>query len=98
MVIDFHPAASDEAEAANDWYAARSTIAAARFREELDAAVEYIQTNPDHGGPYLHGTRCYLMRRFPYLVVFHRPSVEVIEVVAVAHARRRPGYWKSRIS
>lgn len=47
MVIDFHPAASDEAEAAHRWYAERSSIAAARFREELDAAVADIQTDPE---------------------------------------------------
>ena len=98
MVIDFHPAASDEAEAAYDWYAERSPIAAARFREELDAAVEDIQNDPERGGPYLHGARCYLLRRFPYLIVYHRPSADVIEVVAVAHGRRRPGYWKTRKS
>ncbi|MCI0491884.1 MAG: type II toxin-antitoxin system RelE/ParE family toxin [Planctomycetes bacterium] len=96
MVIDFHPAASDEAEAAHRWYAERSSIAAARFREELDAAVADIQTDPDCGAPYLHGTRCYLLRRFPYLVVYHRPSEAAAEVIAVAHGRRRPGYWKAR--
>lgn len=98
MTVDFHPAASDEAEAAHGWYAERSPVAAARFREELDAAVTAILSDPDCGAPYLHGTRCYLLRRFPYLVVYHRPSEARIEVVAVAHGRRRPGYWRARRS
>jgi plasmid stabilization system protein ParE len=96
--IDFHPAASEEAEAVHRWYSERSPIAGVRFREELDAAVAQIQADPERGGPYLHGTRCYLMRRFPYLVVYHRSSEELIEVVAVAHGRRRQGYWKARLS
>src|SRR3990172_220724 len=45
-------------------------IAAARFLEELDVAVADIQARRDCGAPYLHRTRCYLLRRFPYLVVY----------------------------
>jgi plasmid stabilization system protein ParE len=78
MRLEFHPAASDEVEAAHRWYAERSPIAAARFLEELDAAVADIQTRPECGAPYLHGTRCYLLRRFPILSSFidraRRPS------------------------
>jgi len=95
LVLEFHPAASDQAETAHDWYAERSTIAAARFLEELDVAVADIQARPDCGAPYLHHTRCYLLRRFPYLVVY-RQREHAIQIVAVAHGRRRPGYWKAR--
>ena len=56
MLIDFHPAASDEAECVHRWYAERSPIAAVRFREELDAAIAQIQGDPERGGSYLHGT------------------------------------------
>jgi plasmid stabilization system protein ParE len=97
LLIDFHPAASDEAEDVHRWYAERNPIAAVRFREELDAAIANIEADPELGVPYLHGTRCYLMRRFPYLVVYHRPNEELIEVVAIAHGRRRQGYWKARM-
>jgi plasmid stabilization system protein ParE len=98
LLIDFHPAASEEAESAHRWYAERSPIAAVRFREELDAAIAHIQADPRRGFPYLHDTRCYLLRRFPYLIVYHQPSDELIEVVAIAHGRRREGYWKPRMS
>ena len=37
------------------------------------------------------------MRRFPYLIVY-RVTASAIQVVAVAHARRRPGYWKTRLA
>jgi plasmid stabilization system protein ParE len=96
--IDFHPAASDEVESVHRWYGERSPNAAVRFREELDAAIAHIQADPERGAAYLHGTRFYLMRRFPYLVVYHRPNEELIEVVAVAHGRRRERYWKARMS
>jgi hypothetical protein len=37
------------------------------------------------------------MRRFPYLVVYREVSTG-LQVIAVAHGRRRPGYWKNRAS
>jgi len=45
--------------------------------------------------PYLHGTRRVLLKRFPYFIVFFDWQDEIY-IVAVAHAKRRPGYWKRR--
>ncbi len=95
LEIVFHPSADEEAVAAYRWYAERSPTAAQRFRDELDVALARIQRAPQSGGNYLHGTRCYLLRRFPYLVVY-RPTAGVIQIIAVAHGHRRPGYWKAR--
>lgn len=50
---------------------------------------------PDRWPMYTHGTRRYLLRRFPFSVVY-RVSGIAITVVAVVHGKRRPGYWKSR--
>jgi hypothetical protein len=41
------------------------------------------------------GTRRYLLKRYPYAVIY-RELDDLIWVVAVAHGKRRPGYWKSR--
>jgi len=45
---------------------------------------------------YLHGTRRILLKRFPYFIVFFEWQDEVY-IVAIAHAKRRPGYWRGRI-
>jgi hypothetical protein len=45
---------------------------------------------------YLHGTRRVMLKRFPYFIVFFDWQ-DVIFVVAVAHAKRRPRYWKRRV-
>jgi plasmid stabilization system protein ParE len=95
LEIEFSPAASEEAVAAYLWYANRSSKAANGFLNELDAVIARIQSSPQSGGHYLHGTQCHLLRRYPYLVVY-RTTERAIQVVAVAHGRRRPGYWKSR--
>jgi hypothetical protein len=42
------------------------------------------------------GVRRLLVDRFPYALVFVESETE-IRVLAVAHTRRRPGYWRSRL-
>ena len=88
--------ALQEAEATARWYVERSVTAAAAFCSEMDAAESAIVRLPDAWPPFDHGTRRYLLQRFPFSVVY-RVEARRILIVAVAHARRRPGYWKSRM-
>jgi plasmid stabilization system protein ParE len=62
---------------------------------ELDLAIERIEDAPRRWPPYLGDTRRYLLRRFPFFVVF-REVENRVQILAVAHARRRPGYWLGR--
>jgi plasmid stabilization system protein ParE len=84
-----------EASAAFLWYRTHSDMAAGRFRDEFNRAMDAIGSSPEAWPPYVHETRRYLFRRFPFFVVY-RVTPDEIQVVAVAHARRRPGYWKDR--
>ena len=93
--VRLHHDAIAEAKAAYDWYAKRNPTAANAFISELDNAISQIQTGPERWTMHLHGTRKFLLRRFPYSVVY-RITKSAIQVIAVAHGRRRPGYWKSR--
>jgi toxin ParE1/3/4 len=95
--IEFHPAAVAEARAARAWYEARSPAAAEAFMAELDAVVARIVEAPERHGRYLRGTRACLLHRFPYMAVFCQTETGV-EIVAVAHGRRRPGYWTARLT
>lgn len=95
--IEFHPAAVDEARAACEWYAERNPRIADTFLVELDAAMDAIAADPERFPEYAVGTRRYLLRRFPYLVVY-RTFEATIQIVAVAHGRRRPGYWQGRVT
>jgi len=94
--VVFDSAAFAEAEAAFEWYRQRSERAAARFLDELDRAIEQISSSPNRFPIFEFGTRRMLLRRFPYFVVF-RETVTQLQVVAVAHGHRRPGYWRDRI-
>ena len=95
FAVEFHPQAADEAEAAEKWYRERNETAAIRFRRELDRAVDLIADRPEVGPPYLGSTRRYLLRRLPFFLVY-RVSNRHVQVVAVAHGRRRPRYWVGR--
>jgi plasmid stabilization system protein ParE len=94
--IELHPEAIAEARDAREWYEARSTEAASAFMAELDLAIDSICEFPDRWAKYLHGTRRYLMKRFPYLVVY-RATTDKLQVIAVAHGKRKPGYWRHRL-
>lgn len=93
--VEFHPEALEEAQAACRWYAERSRAAADAFVDELVSAVQAIQQTPERWPQHVRGTRRYLLKRFPFLIIY-RCLADRIEVIAVAHGRRRPGYWKER--
>jgi hypothetical protein len=36
------------------------------------------------------------MGRFPFAIVYREISDEEVEIIAVAHLKRRAGYWRNR--
>ena len=94
--VEFLDEASAEYEAAFDWYFTRSESSASNFADELAQAISMIAEAPQRWpvGPW--GTRKFLLHRFPYARVYREPP-SAIQVLAVAHGHRRPGYWKTRI-
>ena len=93
----FHDEASFEYDAAFDWYLQRSEEAARNFDSEVNRAIQLIIESPQRWpmGPY--GTRRFLLRRFPFLLICRERTSPEIQIVAVAHTSRRPGYWKQRM-
>jgi toxin ParE1/3/4 len=94
--VEFHEEASLEYEAAFDWDFARSELAASKFTEELSRAISVIAEAPQRWPDNINGTRKLLLQRFPFAVVY-RELPSIIQVLAIAHGRRRPGYWKDRL-
>lgn len=95
LVVDFLPGAVEEGRAARDYYLSKSERIEEESRRELEHAIELIAERPDTWPRYLHGTRRFIMRRFPYAVVYRREPAAVL-VVAIAHGSRKPGYWRHR--
>lgn len=95
MRVSFHPLARDEAEEAQAWYEERSVLAAAGFLSELSQALRRIAEAPNRYPPALHGTRRIVLERFPFNLYYQVRESEAV-VMAVAHHKRRPGYWAGR--
>jgi plasmid stabilization system protein ParE len=95
MRVDFHAAAAQEVQDAQAWYAERSMFAASAFLRELSIATNKIRTAPMRYPAAASGTRRILLDRFPF-TVYYRSREDVVTIVAVAHQKRRPGYWRSR--
>ena len=96
LPFGFHPEAREEARHETRWYRDRDTRVSVRYTAELRHVIERACLLPESFPCYLHGTRKACVGRFPHLLVFmHRPGR--IEIVAVAHTSRRPGYWRDRL-
>jgi plasmid stabilization system protein ParE len=52
---------------------------------------------PELGFPIDATLRRLVLTRFPYFLIYSF-TTDLLRVVAVAHARRRPGYWRSRMT
>jgi len=96
--LEFRPQAQDELLDAIDWYAERDPRVADRFDEAIRLILNRIQNSPMlfpavESEPTL---RIALVGHFPYYIVFRPIGEDAAEVIAVAHAKREPGYWKHR--
>jgi plasmid stabilization system protein ParE len=95
MRVSFHPAAAAEVERAQAWYEERSVLAAAGFLQELSRAVQRVRAAPERYPAAEHGTRRILLDQYPFSA-FYLVRPEEVFIVAVAHHKRRPGYWAAR--
>jgi plasmid stabilization system protein ParE len=91
----FHPEAALEFEEAALFYESRIVGLGKSYAAEINRTVALIQEFPDAGAPLYSNLRHVRIDRFPYSVVYRRNSESVV-IVAVAHQRRRPGYWRGR--
>lgn len=94
--VEYFPEASRELEDALEWYLERSLQAAEAFLRETERAVAVIAGASGIWPLFEAGTRRYILHRFPYNIIY-REAEGGIEIVAVAHHKRRPRYWYSRL-
>lgn len=100
MTIRILPEDRDEVLEAAEWYERREAGLGDRSTEDVELASEAIREHPDRF-PIVAEVRSriefrrFLLDRFPYSVIY-RILPEEIVIVAIAHAKRRSGYWKRR--
>jgi plasmid stabilization system protein ParE len=66
-----------------------------RFRIAVERALARISSSPDAFAERL-GVRATQVSRFPYVIFYVVVDESTVRVRAVAHARRRPRYWRRR--
>lgn len=63
--------------------------------EEIDRAVRLIAERPMVGSDIGKGERKFTIDRFRYNVIY-RVEEKTVFVLAIAHHRRKPNYWRKR--
>lgn len=95
LAVELHPAAAAEIEDADAWYHAQNPRAAEAYRAELGRVIEAVRRDPERWPRLAAGLRRQPLRWFPFSLVY-RAEPDRILVIAVAHHRRKPGYWRAR--
>lgn len=95
MIHQFHPAAREELGATVDYYEAALPRLGAQFRDAVRATMERVNQYPRSGRPTAGGFRRAIVSGFPYDLVYELRE-GILEILAIAHHRRRPGYWRDR--
>jgi plasmid stabilization system protein ParE len=90
-----HPEVWLEIEAGDDWYLERSVDASAGFIAAISDAFDTISLAPGRWPKYLYGTHRFVLHRFPFSIIYL--DDDVLSIVAVAHSKRKPGYWRARL-
>jgi toxin ParE1/3/4 len=94
--IIFHSEARAELDNSVAYYERQKAGLGLDFLSEVEQAIGKIQQNPSIGAPYkIAQLRRYVLQCFPHLI-FYTEFKEFIWVVAIAHGKRRPDYWKKR--
>lgn len=89
--------ASAELAEAVRWYESKRCGLGVELMDEVTQTIDRLVLNPEIGSPLStdHRTRRLLVSHFPYQLVYRVRPAEIV-VVALAHVKRRPGYWKDR--
>jgi toxin ParE1/3/4 len=90
-----HESAEIEINEAADFYDLENPGLGSVFLDEVERGLESILNFPDAFENVRGGVRKKLLTRFPYTLVYSVRDNE-IRLLAVAHQKRRPFYWRSR--
>jgi plasmid stabilization system protein ParE len=78
------------------WYEDCQLGLGRQFYAEIEAAEDAVLLHPEAWAKVGDGFRRKLLHRFPYAIIFHQPGPDWLEIVAVMHQHRKPGYWRGR--
>lgn len=98
MAAELHAAAQAELWEAIDYYEEQVAGLGLDLLAEVEHATNLLGEHPEAGSVFRRGreeVRQWPLERFPYVLFYVVRSSLLI--VAVAHTRRRPGFWIERL-
>lgn len=93
--LRLHEDADLELNDAADYYDRESPSLGSAFLDEVDSGFDRICAYPDAAAEVARGIRKLVLARFPYALVYEIRD-DAIRILAIAHQRRRPYYWRGR--
>jgi plasmid stabilization system protein ParE len=96
MKYEFHPEAEQELYEAAARYESQIPELGLRFADEVERVVRLLLEHPELGSRLNDELRHFVLRRFPFSVVY-AVVADIVYVVALAHGSREPGYWRPRV-
>jgi len=94
--VAFLPEAEQEMLEAARYYESQAAGLGEDYLSEIERAVAAIAESPKTW-PIIEGNlRRRLVRRFPFGILYCVEPEEIV-IIAIAHLRRKPGYWRERI-
>jgi plasmid stabilization system protein ParE len=88
--------AEEELTEASGFYEAAASRLGVDFLEEVQRVVDVLCQHPKFGVPVGQSLRRTVLDRFPFSIIYAVEENRIV-VVAVAHQKRRPDYWRSRV-
>ena len=96
MKAEFHTEAEEEFIEASQFYNLRVPGLGDRFISEVEGTLVLLVDKPRIGQRMDEVFRRVVVDKFPYSLIYSIEP-EKIWILAVAHQRRRPGYWRNRV-
>lgn len=91
-----HSEARAELDSAIGYYQGQKVGLGLDLLSEVEQAIGKIQQNPNVAPLYkIASLRRYVIQPFPF-IIFYAEFEELIWIVAIAHSKRRPDYWRRR--
>ena len=88
--------AEEEMTEASVFYEAASPDLGVDFLDDVHRGIDIVRAHPAIGQEVGRGLRRMLLHRFPFSLIY-AVEADAILIVAVAHQRRQPDYWRERI-
>jgi len=89
--------AEEELNSSAQYYNQQSSGLGFDFLEEIEKSLQIIEKGPERWPIYEENIHKYNTRRFPFSLYYvFEKDLDRILILAVAHQKRKPGYWKTR--